>query len=93
MTVSHRWTRRRLPCASAAGSTEVFEGAAVPVIDEIKTTAATEDCLREENPLHWPGQDLRLHLCRRTRMTEIGVQLTYARLDTGRSVKPAVISP
>jgi DNA excision repair protein ERCC-2 len=32
----------------------VFENAAVPVIDEIKTTRRNpEDCLREENPLHW----------------------------------------
>jgi len=63
----------------------VFEGAAVPVIDEIKTTRRNpEECLREENPLHWGQAKVYAFLYAAERkLTDIGVQLTYARLDTG----------
>ncbi len=63
----------------------VFEGAAVPVIDEIKTTRRNpEECLREENPLHWGQAKVYAFLyAAERRLTDIGVQLTYARLDTG----------
>ena len=63
----------------------VFEDLAVPVIDEIKTTRRSlEECLREENPLHWGQAKLYAFLYAEERgLAEIGVQLTYARLDTG----------
>jgi DNA excision repair protein ERCC-2 len=65
----------------------VFEGAAVPVIDEIKTTRRNpEECLREENPLHWGQAKVYAFLYAAERgLTEVGVQLTYARLDTGET--------
>jgi DNA excision repair protein ERCC-2 len=65
----------------------VFEGLAVPVIDEIKTTRRSlEECLREENPLHWGQAKLYAFLYGEERgLAEIGVQLTYARLDTGET--------
>ncbi len=65
----------------------VFEGLAVPVIDEIKTTRRRlEECLREENPLHWGQAKLYAFLYAEERgLAEIGVQLTYARLDTGET--------
>jgi DNA excision repair protein ERCC-2 len=63
----------------------VFESAAVPVIDEIKTTRRNpEECLREENPLHWGQAKAYAFLYAAQRgLSDIGVQLTYARLDTG----------
>jgi DNA excision repair protein ERCC-2 len=65
----------------------VFEGLAVPVIDEIKTTRRSlEECLREENPLHWGQAKIYAFLYAEERgLAEIGVQLTYARLDTGET--------
>jgi DNA excision repair protein ERCC-2 len=63
----------------------VFEAADVPVIDEIKTTRRNpEECLREENPLHWGQAKVYAFLYAAERgLTDIGVQLTYARLDSG----------
>jgi DNA excision repair protein ERCC-2 len=63
----------------------VFEGGAVPVIDEIKTSRRNpEECLREENPLHWGQAKVYAFLYAAEHgLTQIGVQLTYARLDTG----------
>jgi len=63
----------------------VFEGTGVPVIEEIKTTRRKpEECLREENPLHWGQAKVYAFLYAAERgLTDIGVQLTYARLDTG----------
>lgn len=63
----------------------VFEGGAVPVVEEIKTTRRNpEECLREENPLHWGQAKIYAFLYAVARgRTDIGVQLTYARLDTG----------
>ena len=65
----------------------VFEDLAVPVIDEIKTTRRSlDECLREENPLHWGQAKLYAFLYAAERgLAEIGVQLTYARLDTGET--------
>jgi DNA excision repair protein ERCC-2 len=65
----------------------VFEGAAVPVIDEIKTTRRNpEECLREENPLHWGQAKIYAFIYAAERgLPEVGVQLTYARLDTGET--------
>jgi DNA excision repair protein ERCC-2 len=63
----------------------VFEGGAVPVIDEIKTSRRNpEECLREENPLHWGQAKVYAFLYAAEHgLPQIGVQLTYARLDTG----------
>jgi len=63
----------------------VFEGGGVPVIDEIKTSRRNpEECLREENPLHWGQAKVYAFLYAAEHgLTQIGVQLTYARLDTG----------
>lgn len=63
----------------------VFEGGAVPVIDEIKTTRRhAEECLREENPLHWGQAKVYAFLYAVEHdLADIGVQLTYARLETG----------
>lgn len=63
----------------------VFEAGAVPVVEEIKTTRRTpEECLREENPLHWGQAKVYAFLYAAARgRADIGVQLTYARLDTG----------
>ncbi len=65
----------------------VFEDLAVPVIEEIKTTRRSPDeCLREENPLHWGQAKVYAFLYAAERsLTEVGVQLTYARLDTGQT--------
>jgi DNA excision repair protein ERCC-2 len=65
----------------------VFEGLAVPVIDEIKTTRRSpEECLREENPLHWGQAKIYAFLyAEQHGLAEIGVQLTYARLDSGET--------
>jgi DNA excision repair protein ERCC-2 len=62
----------------------VFAEAAVPVIEEIKTTRRSpHECLREENPLHWGQARIYAFMYAAERgLTEIGVQLTYARLDT-----------
>jgi DNA excision repair protein ERCC-2 len=63
----------------------VFEGGGVPVIDEIKTSRRNpEECLREENPLHWGQAKVYAFLYAAEHgLPQIGVQLTYARLDTG----------
>jgi DNA excision repair protein ERCC-2 len=63
----------------------VFEGGAVPVIDEIKTTRRhPEECLREENQLHWGQAKVYAFLYAAEHdLAGAGVQLTYARLDTG----------
>ena len=63
----------------------VFEDLAVPIIEEIKTTRRRpEECLREENPLHWGQAKTYAFLYAAQRgLAEIGVQLTYARLDSG----------
>jgi DNA excision repair protein ERCC-2 len=63
----------------------VFESTAVPVIEEIKTTRRNpEECLREENPLHWGQAKIYAFLYAAEHgRTDIGAQLTYARLDTG----------
>lgn len=63
----------------------VFEGGALPVIEEIKTTRRNpEECLREENPLHWGQAKVYAFLYAAARgQSDIGVQLTYARLETG----------
>ncbi|MCU0560837.1 MAG: ATP-dependent DNA helicase [Desulfobacterales bacterium] len=63
----------------------VYEDLAVPVIDEIKTTRRNpEECLHEENPLHWGQAKVYAFLYAAERgLAEIGVQLTYARLDSG----------
>jgi DNA excision repair protein ERCC-2 len=63
----------------------VFEGGGVPVIDEIKTSRRNpEECLRAENPLHWGQAKVYAFLYAAEHgLTQIGVQLTYARLDTG----------
>jgi DNA excision repair protein ERCC-2 len=65
----------------------VFEGGAVPVIDEIKTTRRhPEECLREENRLHWGQAKAYAFLYAAEHdLADAGVQLTYARLDTGAS--------
>jgi DNA excision repair protein ERCC-2 len=65
----------------------VFENAAIPVIDEIKTTGGKpEECLREENPLHWGQAKVYAYLYATERgLADIGVQLTYARLDTAEA--------
>ena len=65
----------------------VFEGGGVPVIDEIKTTRRhPEECLREENALHWGQAKAYAFLYAEERgLTDAGVQLTYARLETGAS--------
>ncbi len=65
----------------------VFESGAVPVIDEIKTTRRNpEECLREDNPLHWGQAKVYAFLYAAEHdLTEAGVQLTYARLETGAS--------
>jgi DNA excision repair protein ERCC-2 len=65
----------------------VFANAAVPVIDEIKTTRRNpEDCLHEENPLHWGQAKVYAFLYAAERgLSDIGVQLTYARLGTGEA--------
>jgi len=53
-----------------------------------------EECLREENPLHWGQAKVYAFLYAAERgLTEIGVQLTYARLDTGATREVAAISP
>ena len=63
----------------------VSKGGAVPVIDEIKTTRRNpEECLREENPLHWgQGKVYAFLYAAEHDLADIGVQLTYARLETG----------
>ncbi len=63
----------------------VSKGGAVPVIDEIKTTRRNpEECLREENPLHWGQAKVYAFLYAAEHdLADIGVQLTYARLETG----------
>jgi DNA excision repair protein ERCC-2 len=65
----------------------VFESRAVPVIEEIKTTRRNPaECLREENPLHWGQAKVYGFLYAAGRgLTDIGVQLTYARLDSGET--------
>ncbi|MFO7708624.1 MAG: ATP-dependent DNA helicase [Desulfobacterales bacterium] len=65
----------------------VFEALAVPVIEEIKTTRRNpEECLREENPLHWGQAKLYAFMyAAQQGVEEIGVQLTYARLDNGQT--------
>jgi DNA excision repair protein ERCC-2 len=65
----------------------VFEALAVPVIEEIKTTRRSlEECLREDNPLHWGQAKIYAFLyAAQHGLTEVGVQLTYARLDTGHT--------
>jgi DNA excision repair protein ERCC-2 len=65
----------------------VFADLDVPVIEEIKTTRRSPDeCLREENPLHWGQAKVYAFLYAAERgLAEIGVQLTYARLDTGHT--------
>ncbi len=65
----------------------VFEDLAVPVIEEIKTTRRSPaECLREENPLHWGQAKLYAFLFASERgLAEIGVQLTYARLDSAET--------
>jgi DNA excision repair protein ERCC-2 len=85
LTVSHRVDTPEVALRIDGRIDGVFEGAAVPVIDEIKTTRRhPEDCLREENPLHWGQAKIYAFIYAAERgLTEIGVQLTYARLDTG----------
>jgi DNA excision repair protein ERCC-2 len=63
----------------------VFNGSALPVIEEIKTTRRSpQECLREENPLHWGQAKIYAFLyAEQHGLTELGVQLTYARQDTG----------
>ena len=63
----------------------VSKGGAVPVIDEIKTTRRNaEEGLREENPLHWGQAKVYAFLYAAEHdLADIGVQLTYARLETG----------
>jgi DNA excision repair protein ERCC-2 len=63
----------------------VLEDGGVPVIDEIKTTRRNPaECLREQNPLHWGQAKVYAFLYAAERgLAEVGVQLTYARLDTG----------
>lgn len=65
----------------------VFENAAIPVVDEIKTTRRNpDDCLRAEHPLHWGQAKVYAFLYATARgLSEVGVQLTYARLDTGEA--------
>jgi DNA excision repair protein ERCC-2 len=68
----------------------VYEDLAVPVIEEIKTTRRSpEECLREENPLHWGQAKIYAFLYAAQRgLAEVGVQLTYARLDS-REIREA----
>ncbi len=65
----------------------VFAERAVPVIEEIKTTRRSPlECLREENPLHWGQAKLYAFIYAAEHgLEEVGVQLTYARLDTGET--------
>ena len=65
----------------------VYENAGTPVIDEIKTTRRNlEDCLHEDNPLHWGQAKVYAFLYATERgLSDIGVQLTYARLGTGEA--------
>ena len=62
----------------------VFAEPAVPVIEEIKTTRRSpHECLREENPLHWGQAKIYAFMYAAEQgLSEIGVQLTYARLDS-----------
>ena len=72
-------------CLNIGGRIDgVFENKPVPVIDEIKTTRRSlEECIRDENPLHWGQAKAYAFLYAIERgISEIGVQLTYARLDT-----------
>jgi DNA excision repair protein ERCC-2 len=84
VTVAYRVETPVLALAIGGRIDGVFEGV-VPVIDEIKTTRRNpEECLREENPLHWGQAKVYAFLYATERgLTDIGVQLTYARLDTG----------
>jgi len=72
-------------CLNISGRIDgVFENGPVPIIDEIKTTRRRpEDCIHDENPLHWGQAKVYAFLYARKRsIDEVDVQLTYARLDT-----------
>ncbi len=62
----------------------VLEGAAPPVVEEIKTTrAGLAERLRRPDPRHWGQAKIYAHLYARDRgLAAIDVQLTYARLET-----------
>jgi len=87
VAIAHQVETPELVLSVAGRIDGVFEGAAVPIIDEIKTTRRRpEDCLREENPLHWGQAKVYAFLyARQHDLNDIAVQLTYARLDTGAS--------
>jgi DNA excision repair protein ERCC-2 len=63
----------------------VFAGPGIPVVEEIKTTRRSlEESVRSDNPLHWGQAKVYAFLYGVDRgIGDIGVQLTYARLDTG----------
>ncbi|MCU0591513.1 MAG: ATP-dependent DNA helicase [Desulfobacterales bacterium] len=85
VTIAHQVETPDVVLAIGGRIDGVFQGAALPVIDEIKTTRRSpEECLREENPLHWGQAKVYAFLyAAQHELTDIGVQLTYARLDTG----------
>ncbi len=65
----------------------VFTELEIPVIEEIKTTRRSPlECLREENRLHWGQAKIYAFIYAAEHgLAEVGVQLTYVRVDTGES--------
>ncbi len=87
VSISRRVETPEMALTVAGRIDGVFAALTVPVIDEIKTTRRSPvECLREENPLHWGQAKLYAFIYAAERgLEEVGVQLTYARLDTGET--------
>lgn len=85
-TVSHTIETPELTLTIGGRIDGVFTGR-TPVVDEIKTTRGDPaEAAAEENVLHWgQAKVYAFLLALRDGCDEIGVQLTYARLDSGRT--------
>ncbi len=87
VAVSHRVETDRCVLVIGGRIDGVFGDDGVPVIEEIKTTRrGLEECIRGDNPLHWGQAKTYAYLYGVAHgAREVGVQLTYARTDSGET--------